>query len=228
MEPRETDDVLTPGVSITAFFPRNFFNKSVNEPFIQQIMQIVLGSKDWRPGNADKFEPDYFCDGIPFEFTIASNRKKKGNHIQELRSGTYTSEDVEQDVIQYIRESVQQKLEKKYSVHNVHLCVLCLIDFTQWVLGEYGSETQYLLDQSRTSLFDWIRERCINTEKFSNVFVTFPDAEAKWWAWDVRTGHKASVQLSDENILSQKVPFCLTSEAYKGLKKQAVSNDKED
>lgn len=216
------------GVSMTAFLPANFFSKSVNEPFIQQIMRIALGHENWLPGNADNFEPDYFCDGVPFEFTIASDRKKKGNYIQKLRSGTYTSEDMEQDVIQYIRESIQQKLGKKYSVSNVHLCVLCLIDLTYWVSDEYGSETHDLLDHTRTSFFEWIKERCIDTEQFSNVFVIFPDAAAKWWVWDVKTGHKASVQLSAESILSQKVPFWLTREVYEDLINQTASNHKED
>ena len=214
-----------PSVVVTAFLPENFLNKSVNEPFIQRIMQIVLGRSNWVPGNANCFEPDYFCDGIPFEFTIASDRKNKGNYIQKFVSGRYTTEDMEQDIFQYIRQSVQKKLEKQYSVPNVHLCVLCLMDLTYWVLDEYGSVTHCVLDYTREEFFEWIKGECIDTKKFNNVFVIFPDMAAKWWVWDVKTGYKASVQLSTENILSKKYPFWINNDAYEKLLRQIDCDD---
>ena len=219
------DTLKPPDVVVSAFLPKNFLNKSVNEPFIQKIMRIALGRTNWVPGNADNFEPDYFCDGVPFEFTIASNRKKKGNYIQKFCSGTYTSEDMEQDIFQYIRESIQQKLEKQYSVPNVHLCVLCLMDLTYWVLDEYGSVTHDLLDYTRAAFFAWIKKQCIDTKKFNNIFVIFPDMAAKWWVWDVLTGYKASVQLSTEDLLSKQFPFWMNNDAYEELLKLAEACD---
>ena len=212
-----------PSVVVSAFLPKNFLRKTVNEPFIQKTMGVALGRTNWTPGNADNFEPDCFCDGVPFEFTIASNRKKKGNYIQKFCSGTYTSEDMEQDIFQYIRESIQQKLEKQYSVPNVHLCVLCLMDLTHWVLDEYGSVTHDLLDHTRATFFEWIKKQCIDTKKFNNVFVIFPDMAAKWWVWDVLTGYKASVQLSTEDLLSKQYPFWMNNEAYEELLRLAES-----
>ena len=215
-----------PYVIVSACLPKNFLRKSVNEPFIQQIMRIALGRTNWAPGNADNFEPDYFCDGVPFEFTIASNRKKKGNYIQKFCSGTYTSEDMEQDIFQYIRESIQQKLEKQYSVPNVHLCVLCLMDLTYWVLDEYESVAHNLLDHTRAAFFYWIKKQCIDSRKFNNVFVIFPDMAAKWWVWDVLTGYKASVQLSTEDLLSNQFPFWIDNELYEELLKLAETRER--
>ena len=206
-----------PSVIVSTFLPDNFLHKSVNEPFVQKVLATVLGESEWTSGNAEKFEPDYFCGGIPFEFTIASNRKKKGNYIQKFYSGEYTTEDVEQDIFQYIRESVQSKIEKQYSVANVHLCVLCLMDLTHWVLDEYGSVTQCLFDHTREKFFAWIKEQCIDTKKFNNVFVVFPDMAAKWWVWDVLTNHRACVCLSPEELLSKRYPFWLNKEAYDSL-----------
>lgn len=208
-----------PSVIVNAYLPPDFRRKSVNESFIQKAMELALGCGNWIPGIADRFEPDYFCDGVPFEFTIASNRKKKGNYIQRVYSGSYTTNDVEQDAFQYIQESIQQKLKKNYSVSNVHLCVLCLIDLTDWVLDEYGSITHHLLDHIRQNCFDWIKSQCIDSKKFSNVFVIFPDMFARWWVWDVQTDHKANIRLSEADILSGQYPFWLNQQSYEKIVK---------
>lgn len=200
-----------------AFLPDNFFNKSVNEPFIKELMSLVLEQNDWVCGDPDKFEPDYFCNGTPYEFTIASDRRKKGNFIQNLCASAYTSEDIEEDFRKYIEESISKKLSKHYSVPDVCLCVLCVIDLTKWVMDEYGSLTHYAVDQPREEIFAWIKERCIETGKFKNVFVIFPDAAATWWAWDVLNDQKASVQLTLASILGKQPPFWLVKDAYEEM-----------
>lgn len=211
-----------PEYDMVAFLPENFLHKSVNEPFIQEIMSAVLGRTEWKPGNPDKFEPDYFCDGVPFEFTIASDRKKKKNYIQRFRSATYESEDIEDDIIQYIQASVQQKLSKQYAVPNVHLCVLCLMDLTDWVSDEYGSITHHLTDHIREEFFLWIKQQCIDTGKFNNVFVIFPDMFAKWWVWDVSTDHKANIKLSKQDLMSFRYPFWMMKKDFERLQKHVT------
>ena len=211
-----------PEYAMVAFLPENFLHKSVNEPFIQEIMSMVLNRKEWKPGNPDKFEPDYFCDGVPFEFKIASDRKKKKNYIQRFRSATYESEDIEDDIIQYIQASIQQKLSKQYAVPNVHLCVLCLIDLTDWVLDEYGSITHHLTDYIREDFFLWIKQQCIDTHKFNNVFVIFPDMFAKWWVWDILSGNKANITLSEQELLSSRYPFWMLKKKYEQLQQNAT------
>ena len=94
---------------VIEFLPHNFFSKEKNEPFIKEIMSAVLKDTVWIPGNPDNFETDYFCDGIPFEFTLASDSKRKNNFIQRVQRGTYSSEDVEKDA-----EATAQKLHDKY------------------------------------------------------------------------------------------------------------------
>ena len=64
-------------MDIMFFYPEGFMNKSINEPFIKRIMASVLPTGEWTPGDPNKFEPDYFLNGTPFEFTIASDSKKK-------------------------------------------------------------------------------------------------------------------------------------------------------
>lgn len=211
-----------PECAMAAFLPENFLHKSVNEPFIQEIMSTVLSRTEWKLGNPDRFEPDYFCDGVPFEFTIASDRKKKKNYIQRFRSATYESEDIEDDIIQYIQASVQQKLSKQYAVPNVHLCVLCLMDLTDWVLDEYGSITHYLTDHIREEFFLWIKQQCIDTGKFNNVFVIFPDMFAKWWVWDVSTDLKANIKLSKQDLMSFRYPFWMMKKDFERLQKHVT------
>ena len=206
-----------PYADIYCCFPQNFFHKSVNEPFVQQIMSIVLERKNWTRGNPDLLEPDYFCDGVPFEFTIASDKKRKNNFIQKYRVGQYTSEDVETDIFGYIEAALRSKAEKNYSVSNVHLCVLCLIDGTSWVLDEYGSITYYLLDGRREEFFAKIKTQYISSRIFQNIFLIFPDMSAKWWVWDVLANKRSSVQLSPSQIIRKKAPFIIEQNIFDEL-----------
>ena len=208
------DCLKPPSVYVPAFLPENFLNKSVNEPFIQRIMGTTFERDNWIQGDANKFEPDYFCDGVPFEFTIASDRKRKNNFVQRFRSGRYTSENIEQDFFQYISESVKEKLEKRYSVTNVHLCILCLMNLTCWVNDEYGSYLHCTLDHNREEMFAWIKEQCIDSCKFKNVFVIFPDMYATWWVWDIRTDNKAKIQLGPQYMLKHGYPFWLEKSKF--------------
>lgn len=107
-------------------------------------------------GNPDKFEPDYFFNGIPFEFTIASDSKKKSNFVQQFFWGKYSSEDVEQDVFSYIMERICDKASKKYSVENVHLCILCLLDLSNWVFFEVPVTHRTPVESSILSLIRFI------------------------------------------------------------------------
>ncbi len=178
-------------------------------------MERALRRANWRTGNPDVFEPDYFCDDIPFEFTIASDRKRKNNFIQKFfLKGTYSSGDVDQDAFKYIMSSIDEKMTKKYSVPNVHLCVLCLMDLTGWVLDEYGSLSHSLIDWPRQEFFNKVRDACIVSGKFNNVFFIFPDISASWWVWDLRTNCKVSIQLSTKEMIGNEYPFWITRDGY--------------
>ena len=122
--------------------------------------------------NPDRFEPDCFFNGTPFEFTIASDSKKRHNFIQQFFWGRYSSEDVEQDVFSYITERICDKASKKYSVDNVHLCILCLLDLS------------------------------IDAGVFSNVFIIFSDPCAKWWVYDVLTDNRSFYEITDADSVS--------------------------
>lgn len=208
----------TPFYEIKVYFPPDFLNKTKNELFIQKIMSMVFPGTTWIPGNPDKFEPDYFCDGIPFEFTIASDHKEKNykkkfskekyNFIEQVRHHIYSTENVDEDFFRYIRERIADKAMKKYSVHNVHLCVLCLLDLTDWVLDKYGS-THGLADWPRQEFFEEIRTTYITAGIFSNIFILFPDMFAKWWIWDVSTDRKSSIQFDDSVLKSGEYPYCI-------------------
>ena len=206
-----------PTIETIHFLPPNFTNKNNHEPFTKDIMSIVLQRKEWHTGNPNIGEPDYFCGDIPFEFTLASNTKKKGNYIQKLKSGEYVTKDLETDVLTYIRNAIEKKLEKKYSVKHVHLCVLCLINLTFWVLDEYGASLEDSSASNREELFLWIIKNCISSKKFKNVFLIFPDLNARWWVWDVKTDIKSCVQLLPEHILSKHVPFWMIAQEYDDL-----------
>ena len=198
-----------PVYNVIEYLPADFLSKTVNEPFIQMLMSRVFPDTRWVPGNPDKFEPDYFCSGTPFEFTLASDCKRKNNFIQKIRQKTYSTADADTDVIAFIRQRISDKASKKYKVPNVHLCVLCLLDMTGWVLDKYGSVTQPISDWSRQEFFDEIGTTYIASGIFSNIFILFPDMFARWWIWDLRTDKRISIQLEDSDLKSGAYPYCL-------------------
>ena len=203
-----SNNYLPDCVSVS-FIPGNFFDKSINEPFIKKIMSHVLKQDDWIPGDPNKKEPDYFCNGVPFEFTIASDSKRKNNFIQRYKSGSYKTNDIETDVIDYIGFRINEKSKKNYSVPGVHLCVLCLLELTAWVSDEYGSDFYEVTNEYRKRFFKIIKRYYINNRIFNNVFIIFPDMSAKWWVYDVLTGNRDYYQLSEQEIKNRELPFVL-------------------
>ena len=210
-------DNCAPVFDIVSFFPKDFPSKSVNEPFIQKIMAAAFPGKEWVKGDPDKKEPDYFCDGVPFEFTIASDSKKKNSFVQKLFWKKYSSEDIERDVFNYILERVQDKASKEYSVSGVYLCVLCLLDLSKWVLDYYGSYTYDMFDYPRDQFFEELREEYIKTGIFKNIFIIFPDPCVTWWIYDVLTEARFRYALTDEEIKSGTMPFSIYKEMYEKL-----------
>lgn len=201
-------------IETVTFYPKDFFNKTKNEPFIQMLMQFVFPETLWRRGNPLKCEPDYFCDELPFEFTIASNRKDSQTLVTHLIRGQYHSENIEEEVFSHIRESIEAKAQKNYSVSGIHLCVLCLLDMFCWVSDEFGSTTHFIFDNPREQFFNEIRINYISTKMFRNIFIIFPDLTAKWWVWNVLSNEKTSFQLRVDMIRSSEYPYTLTKNQF--------------
>lgn len=210
-------DLATPSTQIATYYPKNFFSKTVNEPFIKSTMESVLGKSVWRQGNPDKQEPDYFCNGVPFEFTIASDTRRKNNLVQHLIRRDYQSDDLQKDVFSFIEERIADKATKKYTVRNIHLCVLCLLEMFDWVSDYYGSYTHEEVDYSRQEFFEHLQNLYIRSRIFTNIFIIFPDMAAKWWVFDVKTNHRRFRQLSEQELQNRMVPFVLTKEMLEKL-----------
>ena len=103
--------------------PCDFYSKTINEPFVKWIMSQVVIDGEWRSGDANLGEPDFFCDNIPFEITLASDHKKK-SVIQSLKTVTYKSQSIMQEAWHNMEESLRDKCTKNYSVNNVNVCIL--------------------------------------------------------------------------------------------------------
>ena len=98
-------------------------------------------------------------------------RYDKDNFIKKMKDGEYTSENVEKDAFCYIEEQIKDKTTKEYSLENVHLCILCLLDRFNWVSDEYGSWTHFITDYQRELFFKYIKESYIDSKSFNNIFL---------------------------------------------------------
>ena len=206
------------------FFPRNFFNKNNNEEFIKFIMKNVLPDGKWVKGNVNLHEPDYFYNGIPLEFTMASDKKRKNNFIFRLKNAKYLTENIEQDLFKYITQKLEDKAKKKYLVSNnetqVYLCVLCLLDRYEWISDFYGSKTHFITDLPREKFFNEIKQKYLETNVFKGIYIIFPDIMASWWVWDLNTENKAKLTLvpPTSNLRDCPYPFIIARELYDKFK----------
>lgn len=224
------ENVIKPPVfEVFSFLPDNFFNKEVNEEFILLVMKSILGVDKWEKGNPNKNEPDYLFNGYPFEFTLASDKcknKKKDNFINKLRTVSYTSENVEDDIIYYIEQQIADKAKKQYSIPNINLCVLCLVERFDWISDEYGSCTHFLIDYKREQFFMNIKAKYIDTKIFNDIFLIFPDMSATWWIWSISSNKKVSLQVTPQMIESEKYPYFIEKRLCQQLVKEGLLTER--
>lgn len=213
-------DIISPSFEILSFLPKNFFSKDVNEEFIKLIMKSVLGNGSWQKGKEELKEPDFIFNNIPLEFTLASDKCKKNNKnnfINKLRTISYTTDNSEDDLIYYIQQQIESKSKKQYSLSNIHLCVLCLIEKFDWVSDQYGSYAHFITDYKRELFFKDIKSKYIDTNVFSNIFIIFPDLGATWWVWDILSDNKVSLQVTPYMIESKEYPYFIEKRLYEKL-----------
>lgn len=202
------------GIGFYSYTPKNFYNKNCNEEFMQYIMSRTLLKDGWKRGDPNKFEPDYFCDGVPFEFTMASTGEKGDTYVRKIKNAEYASDDVEKDAMDCILKSVEKKAKKKYAVGQVNLCILCLLNLYDWMSVEYGSVLVTGNELRREKFLDNLKAQYINSKRFDNIFILIPGLAAEWWVFDVQKGAKSYVQLSDKEIFEGKMPYTTIKTDY--------------
>ena len=221
-----TEPVLNaPSFEFYEFFPKDFFvskkreSEKGYEKFTKFVMEQLLPTGEWTRGDATKKEPDYLYNNIPFEFTLASDKKNNKNFIFRLKTGNYTSDNVEKDAFNYIEHQIKTKSEKRYNSENVYLCVLCLLERFQWVSDIYGSRSHFITDGPREEFFNKIKKEYLETKKFKGICIIFPDMTASWWAWDLNTEKRAKVQLFPHfnNMQNYPFPYIIAKQLYDKL-----------
>lgn len=219
-----------PSYEVYEFFPKDFFDKKSDEnakeyeKFTKFIMEHLLPSGKWVRGDETKQEPDYFYNNIPFEFTLASDKKGKSNFIFRLKTANYTTNNVEKDAFNYIEQQIEVKSKKEYLISNtktkVYLCVLCLLDRFEWVSDLYGSRTHFITDVPREEFFNKIKKEYLETKKFKGIYIIFPDISASWWVWDLNTENRAKIQLLPmfDDLGNYPYPYIIEKELYEKFK----------
>jgi hypothetical protein len=204
-------------IETVEFFPNRFFDHDVNEPFAKEILQTVFGGEGWRYGDPQKKEPDLFFGEISIELTLACDRNTTENYIRKIKAGDYTTEDAEAEQLRFIDESIFDKTTRIYSVDGVNLCVICTIAMQDWVSDYYGSVTHFIVDWRRQQYFEDLRSKYINSGKFSNIYILFPDLCASWWLFDLKTESRKIICLTDEQINSGKYPYVMIKKCREKL-----------
>lgn len=194
--------------SIFSYFPSKFADKAVSEPFIAFIMSKYLGIdlEKWKQGDPNQFIPDYIVNNQYYEFTLASDRGKN-NLIRKLQKVTYNSTNVVKDAWKCIQESLDSKMKKNYSVNDISLCVLCLLDFNEDKNTDNGSMSADLFNLCHQGIYDSLQYDYVDQGKFKNIYVIFPFSNETWWVMDVVDRNVSPIQLDESEILTGNYPF---------------------
>lgn len=194
------------------YIPDGFYDKEKNEPFVLNIMSKVFPNVKWENGNANNKEPDYISNELPFEITLASNNKKN-NFIQRRKNLNYQTEDAEQDLIDYIYNSINKKSKKNYSIENINLCILLAIPCYNWV-DNYNRHSYFreLLIWRRDNFFNLIRTEYIEKNFFKEIFIILPNINKNWSLIEVSTNKQHIIEFTDEELESGKYPFFIQTQ----------------
>lgn len=194
--------------SVFSYFPENFVDKTVNEPFIAFIMSKYLGIdlNKWKQGDPNQFIPDYIVDTHYYEFTLASDRTKN-NLIRKLQTVTYSSSNIIKDAWKCIQESLDSKMKKNYLVNDVSVCILCLLDFNEDKITTNGTMSSELFRLFHEEIYNSLQVDYLDKGKFQNIYVIFPFSNETWWVMDIEKRDVSPVQLSEVEIKTGKYPF---------------------
>ena len=209
-------------IDVLHHFPPDFFDKRVNEPFVQELMNQTLSMGPWRRGDPNAYEPDYFCGPLPFEITLVSDSKKKDSFIERFKSRHYMPDEAEEELFLFMVSRIEDKAKKTYSVHPVHLCLLLVKDMFHWVADAYGSTVTPQLNARRDQWFTKIRRSYIDKGIFANIYILFPDVCASWWVQDLCTMERHEVKM---DIRDKSRPFVVTWALYEQYQQQGRRGD---
>ena len=200
----------------------DFFNKRINEAFAKKVLCSIFSVNDVRDGDPVQFEPDIFLNNVPFEITLVSDRKKQRSFIQRLknsRKNGFESDDIGEELLSMIAESIMDKASKKYSVPMPYLCLIVPIPMMEWLGKGYGSIIEDLFITRHAYCFHKLKEIFINRDIFSNIFLLVPSLDGTWWCIDMKTDLMIQYR-GDFNDPSY--PYYMEIEEYTRLKQDGV------
>ena len=198
------------------YLPKNFYNKKVNELIIKNFMSFVLDDGKWSEGDPKKFEPDYFFNKKPYEFTLVSDKNKSDTFIFKFKTGRFTSEDLLMNNFDYINDRLEEKSKKQYSVRNVNICLLTIIQGLDFFLDGYGSVSSIILSSPIDNLIENIYLKYIKTNQFANIYLIFPLLTSQWEIYDFKK--RMIVEKTQPFVFSKTMPYLIDDDLEKKAK----------
>lgn len=164
--------------------------ESLSEQISKAILTDILHIKNVERGDEKKHEPDYISAGQGYEVTFGL----RNNLIPMLRGRTPLNSspyNQEQELINFIKESLIRKSKKTYSVRST-LIIFTLTPLLEWYSYFYLKDmpTYYFwefVQNNRNELFQEIIQEFIGTQKpFDNVLIIQPTHDEHYILYDVK------------------------------------------
>ena len=164
----------------------NFFSKECNEPFCANVLKSLFSFDSVKHGN-DADEPDLFFDDKElFEVALISDKKKHGNLIQRIKSGSLHSEDIDTELFSMIEERIEDKSKKCYINMHPNLCLISSIPLLDWICSDEIIDKLYISE--RRKKFNSLYEKYVKAQVFKNIFLLIPSPDEDWWLIDLKYG----------------------------------------
>lgn len=174
------------------YFPPDFFgnktkkDKSVTpcEALMRELISHHQGINvaDVKRGDESKKEPDFKIGGEWVE--IRYSEEKAQRHMKQ--EGSYQSNRTLQLFIEEVQHAIEAKAKKTYSVDNVAVGILSLIDTTLFSCENKGNKLHDCIIKQRDDFFEHLVQEYITTGIFKNIYIVTIGYDRVFVVFDIK------------------------------------------
>ncbi len=190
------------------FFPKDFFKKDVNEKIQADFLLRALKAEHYSKGDPLKDEPDICIDGKYIELTLASDKNKSIDYINKIRTGTFSTDKLEDISISCIEDACFKKSQKKYFCNHKRLNVLLTIPIYIWIRKAYSNIPEFVFNSKLDFLMSKIKNDYIDKRIFDDVYIMMPGFCYDWLVYSCKDNLLLNhILLNNLEIESRKYPY---------------------
>ena len=200
-------------IDFDCFFPVDFFNKKVNEPFNIYLIKSCLGKSDNFDvcfGDPNKKEPDLLIDGHAYELTLASDKNKSTSYIKQIKDHTLSADNIEDLSIECIKDACYKKSEKNYVTSDNSLSIILTIPVYVWTMKTYAHLSDLLPQTKLPLLLHDLKTQYIDGGCFKEILLHMPGFAYDWISYSCLEEKQIKhTTLTNNEIAERQLPYVI-------------------